>query len=671
MNIKSTNEQLLGNYGACKNNQLEQSNTIKNSDNVEITKDKIVSKKDSNDNYLKLGDNGSEISQLQTLLKNSGHLKSAVNGYYGKETEDAVKSFQKSRGLKETGVIDLTTKVAIAESRDVAKSVAYSTVAEAPMRRAKRSVDLTAGIGLAGVGASTAGVAAGGVAATGGVASSWNENVYYLQVLCNQYGVSVDTDGIWGKNTESAVKQLPQLSYGSNEGAVYHIQNVLKIPADGKFGSATKAAVENWQRQHGLTADGIVGADTWISFSGFKPIGNSLIDAAIQLGGVGAPSSSALKLDVSSEQATQWLQILCNQMGIRDNSGNLLPQNGEMTWGTVEAMNKLPMLSTSTGNSYLGAVKHIQNLLKINADGYYGSDTAKAVRFWQTAHGISSDGIVGHDTWETFAGQKFIARNENPTPPVTKPDTQEEKPNSLMDKIKSIPEYADIISEEVQENPRDFAIGILKSLDENGYGGTASWIVNKFNLGSLEGDSVSYMTGKVIGDAASTATGVATILGGIAQEAIGISADGTGVLAPVGVSLNAAGALTISYGTTVATVSSKNGMEDAGKLFEKCDNIYNESQVGLPSSRSIDDKVLKELKGMGLDKKFKAAMEKGLAPRRVNTSGVIKLTKGEIKVVSGYEYTYKIKVSTAGAHTRVYGRMNEAGELIFDLIKKK
>lgn len=564
MNIKSTNEQLLRNYGAYKNNQLEQSNTIKNSDNVEINKDKIVSKKDSNDNYLKLGDNGSDISQLQTLLKNSGHLKSAVNGYYGKETEDAVKSFQRQRGLKETGVIDLTTKVAIAESRDVAKSVAYSTVAEAPMRRAKRSV---------------------AVEHSAGGSSQGGMDVYYLQVLCNQYGISVNTDGIWGANTEKAVRQLPQLSYGSNEGAVYHVQNVLKIPADGQFGSTTKAAVENWQRQHGLTADGIVGADTWVSFSGCKPISNSsnlmmmgskgdnvrtaqmkliyigyncgsrgadgeygsdTVDAVkefqgqnglVQDGIIGdetlakinfeygwrkrqddwaiqpddpvaienkkklddsmlfklgdeskhlekyqeklktltyyngkidgkfgsetqeavsafqhdkhlpedgilgpqtikalneAKISSATRLVVSPTEATQWLQILCNQMGIRDGSGNSLPENGEMTQGTVDAIKQLPVLSTSVSGQYLGAVKHIQNLLKISADGYYGSDTNSAVRIWQSAHGISSDGIVGRDTWETFAGQKLVAKTGGSTtpvtPPVTIPEIKEDKP---------------------------------------------------------------------------------------------------------------------------------------------------------------------------------------------------------------------------------------------------
>ncbi|AOY76017.1 RHS repeat-associated core domain-containing protein [Clostridium formicaceticum] len=95
------------------------------------------------------------------------------------------------------------------------------------------------------------------------------------------------------------------------------------------------------------------------------------------------------------------------------------------------------------------------------------------------------------------------------------------------------------------------------------------------------------------------------------------------------------------------------------------------SNSRLPDNRSIDSKVTKELKRMGLDKKFQNAMDKGLAPRREGTSGIIELTKNEMITKNGIEYTYKIKVPTAGGHTRVYGYINDAGELIFDLLMKK
>lgn len=64
-------------------------------------------------------------------------------------------------------------------------------------------------------------------------------------------------------------------------------------------------------------------------------------------------------------------------------------------------------------------------------------------------------------------------------------------------------------------------------------------------------------------------------------------------------------------------------------------------------------------------------MDKGLAPRRERTSGIIKLVENEIEHKGGYEYIYKIKVPKAPDHTRVVGRINENGELIFDYILKK
>lgn len=87
-------------------------------------------------------------------------------------------------------------------------------------------------------------------------------------------------------------------------------------------------------------------------------------------------------------------------------------------------------------------------------------------------------------------------------------------------------------------------------------------------------------------------------------------------------------------------------------------------------SKSISSKALKELKRMGLDKKFQNALSKGLAPGRYGESGIIRLSSNEIISKGGYKYTYKLKVPKAGGHTRVYGRLTSTGELIFDYVKK-
>jgi peptidoglycan hydrolase-like protein with peptidoglycan-binding domain len=53
-----------------------------------------------------------------------------------------------------------------------------------------------------------------------------------------------------------------------NSDAVKLVQAALKITVDGKFGSQTKAAVEAFQKQNGLKADGVVGANTWSKLFG-------------------------------------------------------------------------------------------------------------------------------------------------------------------------------------------------------------------------------------------------------------------------------------------------------------------------------------------------------------------------------------------------------------------
>ena len=62
---------------------------------------------------------------------------------------------------------------------------------------------------------------------------------------------------------------MTTVKIGSSGAAVEKLQQWLKQLGynvgviDGKFGSATKVAVEAFQKDHGLTTDGIVGMVTW------------------------------------------------------------------------------------------------------------------------------------------------------------------------------------------------------------------------------------------------------------------------------------------------------------------------------------------------------------------------------------------------------------------------
>ena len=90
-----------------------------------------------------------------------------------------------------------------------------------------------------------------------------------LQAECNKQGYSNQVvDNIAGKNTLAG---CPTLKKGSKGNITKLLQEKLislgydlgKHGADGDFGTATYNAVVKFQKDNGLTTDGIVGQNTW------------------------------------------------------------------------------------------------------------------------------------------------------------------------------------------------------------------------------------------------------------------------------------------------------------------------------------------------------------------------------------------------------------------------
>ena len=90
-----------------------------------------------------------------------------------------------------------------------------------------------------------------------------------LQAECNAQGFSKQTvDGIKGPKTLAGCPTLKQGASGNitrllQEKLIALGYNCGSCGADGKFGADTKNAVTAFQKKSGLTADGIVGQNTW------------------------------------------------------------------------------------------------------------------------------------------------------------------------------------------------------------------------------------------------------------------------------------------------------------------------------------------------------------------------------------------------------------------------
>lgn len=72
-------------------------------------------------------------------------------------------------------------------------------------------------------------------------------------------------DGEWGNECISVAKKaivMKRATY-TNRNLTKIVQKVVGVAADGECGRNTDAAIRNWQRAHGLVADGQVGINTW------------------------------------------------------------------------------------------------------------------------------------------------------------------------------------------------------------------------------------------------------------------------------------------------------------------------------------------------------------------------------------------------------------------------
>lgn len=110
-----------------------------------------------------------------------------------------------------------------------------------------------------------------------------------VQYLLRARGYKVATDGVFGQQTERALKQFQsargldangimdstvwekivvRVRRGSRGNAVRAMQVLLRskgylVRVDGVFGAATEKIVRRYQRAQGLVVDGVAGLDTW------------------------------------------------------------------------------------------------------------------------------------------------------------------------------------------------------------------------------------------------------------------------------------------------------------------------------------------------------------------------------------------------------------------------
>ena len=308
---------------------------------------------------LRTGSGGKRVQALQSLLNHHG-ASINVDGSFGRKTRNAVVTFQSSAGIGVDGVVGARTRSALVANNPTAVN---NTPKLRPGSRGNAVVNLQNMLKAAGANIKADGVfgrntntavrnfqSSAGIGVDGVVGPrTWNK--------LNSGAGSAATS----KNTTS-VNSTPKLRRGNRGNAVKDLQKLLNnagadIKVDGSFGRATRNAVRNFQASAGIGVDGVVGPRTW----------NKLNSGA---------GSAATSKNTTSVNSTPKLR--------RGNRGN--------------------------------AVKDLQKLLNnagadIKVDGSFGRATRNAVRNFQASAGIGVDGVVGPRTWDKLnAGKVEISR---------------------------------------------------------------------------------------------------------------------------------------------------------------------------------------------------------------------------------------------------------------------
>ncbi|MGN6037264.1 peptidoglycan-binding protein [Brevibacterium casei] len=85
-------------------------------------------------------------------------------------------------------------------------------------------------------------------------------------------------------------------------------------------------------------------------------------------------------------------------------SGGATASSGGSSWRTVKTGDLLRRGTKGT------PVKELQTALGVKADGYFGSNTEKAVKAYQKSKGLTVDGVVGPKTLAALKGKKAPAK---------------------------------------------------------------------------------------------------------------------------------------------------------------------------------------------------------------------------------------------------------------------
>lgn len=304
---------------------------------------------------LKVGSKGMEVKEVQQALADDGFLdEKYVTGFFGPQTEDAVKDYQKANGISQTGMVAERTIAAMflapekLDEKDVYRNGDENSGVKA-LQQALLDMGYLKEEHVTGYFGSLTEAAVKKFQKDNGISQTGVAAALTIQKINSLLNITkIDDSRVYRSGDEDAgVKALQQ--------RLYELGYLQSKHVTGYYGSITVAAVKSFQKNNRISQTGTVA---------------ELTIAALNSASAKTNASGSSSADTAASGVTE-----------------SIAKPGTLRYGDSGA-----------------AVKTLQNNLKKlgyfsgSASGSFDTATKKAVIAFQKANSLSADGIAGSKT---------------------------------------------------------------------------------------------------------------------------------------------------------------------------------------------------------------------------------------------------------------------------------
>jgi peptidoglycan hydrolase-like protein with peptidoglycan-binding domain len=379
----------------------------------------------------KVGSNSSEVANIQSCLKKLGYFRGPVNGNFGSITQQAVIAFQQAKKLPADGVVGISTQRSLQQA--CPSRTANSRVSSnlQPGSRGPEVIKLQQRLQRLGY-------------FQGPITGYFGSQTQQALIRSQQSSRTRPNASVprstpqTTPNRTSVGGAYPILSEGSQGPAVTRLQQRLQqlgyfnTNPTGNFGSITRDALIAFQRNSGISANGVADQQTWNRLLNFSP---TVLPSTTSLPAVQVRELQEQLRDIGYLKAnpTGNFGPMTRDALIQFQRDYQLAADGVADTQTLAAVRSVwqnrsvnqPARNYLTIGDSGDNVRVVQERLlqlgffNTNPDGYYGENTRAYVYAFQQYSRLNPTGNVDAQTWQALGLSNSNVENTAIAPATT------------------------------------------------------------------------------------------------------------------------------------------------------------------------------------------------------------------------------------------------------------